>query len=372
MRIVALLLFTMVVAFFFGAEDASTKDVHAQLQQYLLEAEFGSAIPVSFAKKYRAPLPSSKPLDKVINELKSSSAEQRWDAADELVLRKDPLAVAAIIDAMLDPGGTRRVCVMARALGHFKDPRALSALTEAAFDKNNRDLRLCAIQSLGMIGDPKVVPDLIKALSSHNMPIAAANALAQLGDERAVNALIEFSKQNEPLRLWMIAALGELGNASAIQYLQQVEASDTKRSIKRAAHEALWKISSLSVQQPQRALQQVLINDDSDEHRGWAAFRLGDLVDAHSIPVLIEALQDDNERVSGKVAAALVRAGKVSLPLIRTAVTRDGHSVYLDAILGYVGESVDADGLRKRASEISLLSAKMITRRVQPVVFEEL
>ena len=163
-------------------QEPQERDIHAELRQRILEAELGSATAVHFASTPEAPIPSDESFGKVVGRLTDNSPEQRWQAADELVRRADPRAVDAIIAAMHDPSGTRRICVMASALGKLKDPRALSALTTAAFDPTNRDLRLCAIQSLGMIGDRDAVPTLIKAVRQRNMPIAAANALAKLGD----------------------------------------------------------------------------------------------------------------------------------------------------------------------------------------------
>ncbi len=104
------------------------RDIHTELRQKILEAELGSATTVHFASIPGAPVPSDEPLGKVIGRLADTSPEQRWLAADELVRRADPRAVDALIAAMLDPAGTRRVCVMASALGKLKDPGAVAAL----------------------------------------------------------------------------------------------------------------------------------------------------------------------------------------------------------------------------------------------------
>lgn len=169
-------------------------DIHGQIQQRLLEAEPGSSTTFHFSNGPQALVPDNMPTDFLLTQLESSSPETRWQAAEQLAVRRDPRAVDAVIRAMRDPEGTIRVCVMASALGHLKDPRALSALTEAAFDPVNRDLRLCAIQSLGMIGDSRAVPALIDALQACNTPIAAANAIARMGDERGVVPIIEGSR----------------------------------------------------------------------------------------------------------------------------------------------------------------------------------
>lgn len=177
---------------------AEQADLHTEIQQRLLEAEMGSATRFHFATGSRAMVPDDTATDTLLGNLASSFPETRWQAAKQLAVRRDPRAVEAVIRAMRDPSGTLRVCVMASALGHLKDPRALSALTEAAFDPGNRDLRLCAIQSLGIIGDRAAVPTLIEALKANNMPVAAANALARMGDERGVTPIIQVAHDPQP------------------------------------------------------------------------------------------------------------------------------------------------------------------------------
>ncbi len=318
-----------------------TPDIHAEIQQRLLEAEIGSATTFHFARGSRAVIPSDTSIDVLLRNLRSSLPSTRWSAAEALAVRRDPRAVEAVIRAMRDPKGTIRVCVMASALGHLKDPRALSALTEAVFDPSNRDLRLCAIQSLGMIGDPDAVPALIKALGTGDMPIAAANAIARMGDERGVPAIIR-AADDPQLRLWMVMALGELGSPAASPYLASL-GDEPKRSIRHAVNEAQWKIARLSAADRLSSLSAVLVSDDSDQRRMWAAFRLGELKQAKAVPALIQALGDKSRGVRGRSAAALVRAGGAALPALRQLAEQGSGRVrlYAAAILGYTGGQAD-------------------------------
>lgn len=226
---------------------------------------------------------------------------------------------------------------MASALGHLKDPRALSALTEAIFDPGNRDLRLCAIQSLGMIGERSAVPTLIEALQAGNMPIAAANAIARMGDERGVTPIIHVARDPQ-LRLWMIMALGELGSPAALPYLASL-GDEQNPSIRNAVDEAQWKIAQLSVADPVSSLSDVLANEVSANRRMWAAFRLGELKQPDTIPVLIQALDDENRDVRGRSAAALIRIGDAALPELRQLAMSDSVQARLTAaaVLGYAG-----------------------------------
>jgi HEAT repeat protein len=326
-------------------------DIHGQIQQRLLEAELGSSTTFHFANGPRTLAPDSNPTDFLLTRLESSSPETRWQAAEQLAVRRDPRAVEAVIRAMRDPGGTIRVCVMASALGHLKDPRALSALTEAAFDPVNRDLRLCAIQSLGMIGDRRAVPVLIDALQAGNTPVAAANAIARMGDYRGVEPIIE-AAGNPDLRLWMVMALGELGNPSAVPWLSSL-ANDSQPAVRRVAKEAQWKIARLAVTDPVLSLAEVLSEETSVERRMWAAFRLGELGRPQAIPALIPALADHELSVQGRAAAALIRIGTSALPAITQSATEAGGQVqyYAAAILGYIGDQEEIAVLQSIADE---------------------
>jgi len=321
---------------------SDSPDVHTELQQRLLEAELGSAKTFHFAGGSRR-VPDGRDTKTLLTHLTSSSPETRWQAADEIAIRHDARAVEAVIRAMRDPQGTIRVCVMASALGHLRDPRALSALTEAMFDSGNRDLRLCAIQSLGMIGDPAAVPSLIEALQANNTPVAAANAIARIGDGRGVEPIIQAAADPDK-RLWMIMALGELGSATALPFLQSTMQAE-KLSIRKASQEAVWKIEQLSATQPVPALMAVLDNEAVTSRRMWAAFRLGEFRQVAAVAALIKALDDESRSVRGRAAAALIRMGDPALPSLRMQLQQPsaGVQIYVAAILGYAGRREDIE-----------------------------
>jgi HEAT repeat protein len=245
----------------------------------------------------------------------------------------------------------------------LKDPRALSALTEAAFDPANRDLSLCAIQSLGMIGDRRAVPVLIDALQAGNTPIAAANAIARMGDDRGVEAIIA-AAGNPDLRLWMVLALGELGSPAAVPWLSSL-VNDSQPAVRRVAKEAQWKIARLAMTDPVLSLGEVLAEETSVERRMWSAFRLGELGQPQAIPVLIAALADREPSVQGRAAAALIRIGTPAvLAITQTATGASGQvQYYAVAILGYIGDQDEIAILRSIADESNDETVVAIARR---------
>jgi len=327
------------------------EDLHTRLQQRLIEAELGRATAFYLAAGLRmAEPPSSAPLSQVLGELRSNVAQKRWAAADELAVRRNPAAVNFVIDAMMDPAGTVRVCLMATTLGYLRDPRALGPLTEAAFDPRNRDLRLCAIEALGMLGDPRAVPSLIEALKTRNMPVAAANSIARMGDERGVMPIIEVAADPD-ISLWMISALGELGSRKALPYLSS-RMLDKDATLRAAAAEAQWKIGQVAVEDPVAELARTLAGDADVSHRQWAAFRLGERGDTAAIPSLLAALGDDAADVAERAAAALVRMGAPArIPVSQLARQGNTGQDYAVAILGYLGGAEDILLLERLARE---------------------
>ena len=360
----ALIAGILAIALFWLMPDQDA-DVHTELRQRLLEAELGSAVNIHFATPLQAPDLARTSLSDLLGQLRSASPVQRWQAADRLADAGDPRAVDELIQAMRDPDGTVRVCVMAEALGRLKDPRAVGALTEAAFDQTNRDLRFCAIQSLGMIGDRRAVPKLIEALEKRNNPVEAANSLARLGDARAVQPMIR-AAEDPTLRFWMITALGELGNSQALPFLA-AQGNDPQPVIRATAAESAWKISILSTHDSVSALTRVLAQESSSPRRMWAAFRLGEHGDTRASPALIQALTDQDREVRGRAAAALVRLGPSALPAVRQAAEKNSEPAqsYAMAILGYLGTEADIPILRQIADHAPTPLAKTADRSVQ-------
>jgi len=64
-----------------GCTDIPLPTVHEQLRQHILEAELGSAITISFAKKPAIPLPSQQDETTLVHQLKSSSRDKDKKAA---------------------------------------------------------------------------------------------------------------------------------------------------------------------------------------------------------------------------------------------------------------------------------------------------
>jgi len=82
----------------------------------------------------------------------------------------------------------------AEYLGNVGDERAVKALMEAMTDPSD-DVREEAIKSLGKVGGPQCTPVLVKALKDDQIGVrsAAIGALGKVGDVTAVDSLQEIA-----------------------------------------------------------------------------------------------------------------------------------------------------------------------------------
>jgi HEAT repeat protein len=139
----------------------------------------------------------------------------------------------------------------------------------------------------------------------------AAAALGEIGDASAVPALIETLKdQHDNVRRTAAEALEKIGDAFAVPAL--IEAlTDEESSVRLNATKALRKIEDGSAV---HALIEVL-NDRDEGVRANAAAALGEIGDSSAVPALIEALTDRVDSVSSNAAEALGEIGDaVTLP----------------------------------------------------------
>lgn len=108
----------------------------------------------------------------------------------------------------------------AKKLGEAKDPNYLNSLTEALKD-GNKAVRWAAAEALWNLGDKRAVPALIAYLEKKKAygwgQILTMNALGSLKDPRAVDPLLRMLKSENPfLRRSAALALVKIGDEKAI------------------------------------------------------------------------------------------------------------------------------------------------------------
>ncbi len=151
-----------------------------------------------------------KARDALINALATGESRTiRCGAAKALGMLKDPLAVEPLIGALEQEDSSVRECA-AGALGRLKDPLAVEPLLRALERRKDEGIP----RALGRLKDLRAVDPLIKILGTgHWRDIRnAAIALGELGDERAVAALLVQTTESgfRGCRLAAIQALDEL------------------------------------------------------------------------------------------------------------------------------------------------------------------
>lgn len=102
-----------------------------------------------------------------------------------------------------------------------------------------------AAVALGELGDPRAVPALIETLRDENADVRehAASALRELGDRQAVPALLEALKDEDAVvREHVATALGKLGDKRAVQPLNQALQKEQNHVVQEHIISALKKL----------------------------------------------------------------------------------------------------------------------------------
>jgi HEAT repeat protein len=144
-----------------------------------------------------------------------------------------------LLETIHRPGERQDVRAEALAtIGYFSDPTVSRELGAAFHDEATR---LYSLRGMGHSADPTWVDTILEQVEHPDDPIreAAAAALGEIGEERAVPALTDLIDDPAlPVRLAAIAALGEIGGGEAREALVYA-LEDKDESIRDAAEAAL-------------------------------------------------------------------------------------------------------------------------------------
>ena len=193
-----------------------------------------------------------------------------------------------------------------------------------ALKDDNLLIRKNAAIALKKVGDDRAVEPLIESLRYEKWQDEyvilstvrenSAEALGIIGNKRAVEPLVNalFEDVDEEVRWKAAYALREIGDESAVEPL--INALKDERWVVR------WHVANaLGVIGDERAVEPLIgALDDVDGHvRKYAAVALGDIGDERAIPYLVKTLDDENEDVIGKSIVALGKMGDDAIePLI--------------------------------------------------------
>ncbi|MEO5739363.1 MAG: HEAT repeat domain-containing protein, partial [Vicinamibacterales bacterium] len=122
--------------------------------------------------------------------------------------QRRPSAVDALIGALEDPDANVRFHAI-ESLGRLAPPAAISRLAHIA-ESGDFYLAFPAIEALIRINDPLVAPRLAPLLRDPILGASAAAALAQLGDEDSVDALVDAIGTSETPTIALAEALVQI------------------------------------------------------------------------------------------------------------------------------------------------------------------
>jgi HEAT repeat protein/beta-lactamase regulating signal transducer with metallopeptidase domain len=209
-------------------------------------------------------------------------------------------AVPGLISVLKDENVAVRLASV-EALEQLQDPRAIDALIDVMKSDGDARVREAAASALGSIDSPRAVPGLIAALGSERVGAVRAKiawALGEIDDPRAVDALT--------------AALKD-------------QVSDVR-------HQAVWALGEIESAEAVPALIPIL-RDSDVEMRKQAAWALGEIENADAIPALSAATKDSDAEVREQAVWALGQIESVkALPALVAALSDDVVEVRRKAV----------------------------------------
>jgi arylsulfatase A-like enzyme len=156
-----------------------------------------------------------------------------------------PRVRALVEEPVKGPASLLRVRA-ALALAAVGDATGVPVLAAALDDCEDVLLGRLMILSLGKLRDKRAVPGLLKHLPEVQNRREMVDALGDIGDRAARDALIQRLRTDEyvPVRVQAAAALAKLGDPSVVSVLEQAARQDTEPTVIEAARAAARTLSA--------------------------------------------------------------------------------------------------------------------------------
>ena len=177
----------------------------------------------------------------------------------------------------------------------------------AGLESDDPLVRRQSAEALGEIGDERAVEPLIRLLSDEDELIRrhAVKALGRIGDLRAVaplTGLLRDAKEPWHIRASVAEALGRIGDPNAMQWLT-IALTDSHWNVRSESAKALGRIGD------KRAVEPLILTlqDPVAVVRGRAAGALGVINDERAVEPLREAMEDKDRNVRQRAEQALMK-----------------------------------------------------------------
>ncbi|CAG0958152.1 hypothetical protein ANRL3_00690 [Anaerolineae bacterium] len=273
----------------------------------------------------------TRPMSTLIPALQDPDTEVRQAAMKAIDARRDPAAVEALTAALKDEDfGVRDLA--AGALGRINDRRVVAVLVDA-WKHGDGNMKTSVENAMLHIEIPKAVDELINLLQdgeAQKLHGAAAKALGNIGDRRAVEPLIR-ALDGPGRHLHMVEALAKLGDPRAVEPLLVLLRKSRSDSSYDAGHYLNASIEALGSLKDRRAAGDLvpLLKKGDWYVKGIAARALGKIGDAGAVEPLIAGLCDNDANLQENAAIALgeIRAVRAIDPLVNILEKSDSTSL---------------------------------------------
>ncbi|NKB89379.1 MAG: hypothetical protein GKS06_14260 [Acidobacteria bacterium] len=205
--------------------------------------------------------------------------------------------VNTMIRLLQDPDvGMRKQA--AHSLGMMENPAGVDALSAAVTNDESAPVRSQAAWALGMIESSEGVDALSAAVrnyASDSVRSQAAWALGMIEDPRGAPALGDLlaSATSASARGQAVWALGMIEDPAAVPPLLTALQDDSAE----VRGQAAWALGMIESSDAVAGLVAILGTDPAVEVRSQAAWALGMIEDEGAVEALIDAVEDDSERV---------------------------------------------------------------------------
>ena len=195
--------------------------------------------------------------------------------------------------------------------------RVVNVLVERS-DDDDLEIRRTAIVTLGRIGDAKAIPALLRTLKNDPESIvAAAGALAMIGDRESYPTLLEFlGDENAPVRRAVVSALNSLGHPQMAVDMERL-LGDPDPRVRESAVSVVGYAGFPTCAQAMLGC----CRDENEQVRKTALEALPAFEDSRVLPMLAEGLADSVPAVRAAAARALGQIDRNDVwPLLEKAI----------------------------------------------------
>lgn len=228
----------------------------------------------------------------LVRTLADKNASIRGGARWALRAIEGPRAEDILIGLLRDNNSS--ICSgAAEALGDIPDAAAVEPLIDVLDDKSGR-VRAKAIESLGKINDNSAIEPLIGMLRDNESEVraAAVRSLTKMGRQVSSSLILALKNNDKAIQLGAATILGDVGDDGAINPLVEAFKGGVP-DVRHAAGKSLAKINKSNSVEP--FLQILKEENQSSEIRADAAWALGLMGDARAKDLLLQVMGNDKD-----------------------------------------------------------------------------